>query len=303
MLAGYRHGGHILLTDFPTVQGIPIPLLSGGGLGQWLVNTVGIKSGWLCVNVFDAGLGVIAVSTASENLIRAMAAELPMSAWTAFTTFGVGAGEIHVGVTAQNPLVVFAGVENIAAGILSAADKLKAYSAILQIDPLLFLGAGLLSTAVGFTVSRALLGQDTTTSIKTGLQNGLVGALLAASTGAGVGVMLGLAAYAYGKALAQRKTAKFSRESFIMLEQAIFEANPDVEKMTVLSREQLFTLDDRPLALPEPRMLPEFDPAEYGFAHCEEELVAQVFKSLPPPQLFPSSSVFPPVGDENMFPG
>lgn len=291
--SGLHQAGHILLTDFPTKAGIPIPLLSAQGLGGWLVNSVGISKGWLCLNMFETGIGIFAVADASSQLFAALAGELPMTAWTAFSTFGMGTGYILIGTETMNPLLLGAGVEKILAGVVSGLDELKSASALLQIDPLQFFGAGLVSAIIGFTISRALLGQDTAESVKMGLQNGAVGALLSASTGVGLGVMLGLAGYAYGKALAQRKTPAFSRESFIMLEAEIFSSDPDVAKMAELSREQLFTLDEVSFELPQVAMFPPVAPDANWFHRVDDEFMKKA--------LFPSVQGFPPLEPGDAF--
>lgn len=59
--SAFHQAGHILLTDFPTKAGIPIPGFSHSGLGEFLVNC-GIPKGWMCMNIMDAGVGILAVA-------------------------------------------------------------------------------------------------------------------------------------------------------------------------------------------------------------------------------------------------
>ena len=60
-----KQAGHILLTDFPTKAGIPIPGFSQSGLGSLLVD-MGIPKGYLSLNMMDAGIGLLAIGEGSS---------------------------------------------------------------------------------------------------------------------------------------------------------------------------------------------------------------------------------------------
>lgn len=63
--------GHILLTDFVTRQGIPIPGFSQSGLGQLLVEG-GIPKGFLNIHCVEGGIGILALSEAGADLLAAI---------------------------------------------------------------------------------------------------------------------------------------------------------------------------------------------------------------------------------------
>lgn len=117
----FQQAQHILLTDFPTKAGIPIPGFSHSGLGQYLVD-IGIPKGYLSVNLLDTGIGIFAISDSATNLISAMHSDLAWGTMTAFNTFGIGTVEISAGLATQNPLLIVSGGGNIAAGSISYHD-------------------------------------------------------------------------------------------------------------------------------------------------------------------------------------
>jgi len=243
-----HQAGHIALTDFPTKAGIPIPLFSNSGLGGWLVNSVGIGRGWLCVNVCDAGVGILAVADGSGKLLAALNGELPMTAWTFFDTFVQGTLEVTFGSFMKNPLLVLGGVENIFAGTISAVNKAmgiwREYSVPISVDPLSFLGAGLLSASLGFLIGYTLLGETVPDSLMEGIKSGAVGSLFTISAGCGFGAILGLAAFSFGKALAQGGTSAkitISQDSLVVLLWEITQANPDIKKIINMAKTSLFT--------------------------------------------------------------
>ena len=123
-----KQAGHILLTDFPTKAGIPIPGFSQSGLGSLLVD-MGIPKGYLSLNMMDAGIGLLAIGEGSSDLISAMSGNVPMDAWTAFDTFGEGGIELALGYSTQNPLLIGAGIENILAGCVSTLKTFTDYVA------------------------------------------------------------------------------------------------------------------------------------------------------------------------------
>ncbi|MCC8166660.1 MAG: hypothetical protein LIQ31_11050 [Planctomycetes bacterium] len=247
--AALHQAGHIALTDFPTRDGIPIPLLSNSGLGEWLVNSAGISRGWLCVNVCDTGIGVLAIADGSKDLLLALNGELPMSLWTFFDTFVEGTIEVTLAYHWKNPLLLLGGIENILAGGISAIDKVaeiwREYSVPLYVDPIAFLGAGMVSACAGFFIGYALLGESLPDSLLSSFKSGAIGALFTISAGCGFGVILGFAAFSYGKALASGTTTArihVSQESLEMLLQEIVQADPDIPRIIATAKSSLFTV-------------------------------------------------------------
>ena len=104
-LDAYKHFGHVVLTDFPTKAGIPIPGLSQSGLGGWL-ESVNIGRGWLNVNICDAGMGIIAVAEGHSDLISALDGSMKMDAYTFFDTFVEGGIEVVVSIQLSNPIIL-----------------------------------------------------------------------------------------------------------------------------------------------------------------------------------------------------
>ena len=196
-----KQAGHILLTDFPTKAGIPIPGFSQSGLGSLLVD-MGIPKGYLSLNMMDAGIGLLAIGEGSGNLISAMSGNVPMDAWTAFDTFGEGGIELALGYSTQNPLLIGAGIENILAGCVSTLKTFTDY-----VDPASFFGHSMTGAILGAGVSYALnrkkgkeaLGR---TVLGTSARSALLGALSSASGYFTAGAFLGFTAMQIGKIMA-----------------------------------------------------------------------------------------------------
>lgn len=196
---GYRHAGHIVLTDFPTKAGVPIPGFSQSGLGQWL-ESLGISRGWLNVNICDAGVGIIAVAEGTPDLVQALNGTLVMDASTFFDTFVEGSIEVALAVYMENPILLAGGIENILAGLISAWDTVSVY-----VDPFVFFGSSFTSAVVGFTIGIGLAKQSLPEAVNSALRSGAVGALFTVSAAFGFGAISGLLAIAAGRALAQRQ--------------------------------------------------------------------------------------------------
>ena len=196
-----KQAGHILLTDFPTKAGIPIPGFSQSGLGSLLVD-MGIPKGYLSLNMMDAGIGLLAIGEGSSDLISAMSGNVPMDAWTAFDTFGEGGIELALGYSTQNPLLIGAGIENILAGCVSTLKTFTDY-----VDPASFFGHSMTGAILGAGVSYALnrkkgkeaLGR---TVLGTSARSALLGALSSASGYFTAGAFLGFTAMQIGKIMA-----------------------------------------------------------------------------------------------------
>lgn len=194
---GYKHAGHIVLTDFPTKTGIPIPGFSQSGLGQWL-ESLGISRGWLNVNICDAGVGIIAVAEGTDDLVQALNGTLVMDSSTFFDTFVEGGVEVALAVYMENPILLAGGIENILAGLVSAWDTVSVY-----VDPLLFFGSSFTSAAIGFVIGVGIAKQSLPEALDSALRSGVVGSLFSVSAAFGFGALSGLLSIAAGRALAR----------------------------------------------------------------------------------------------------
>ena len=251
---GVRHTGHVVLTDFPTKAGIPIPGFSESGLGALLAEA-GISKGWLCVNVMDTGIGILAVAEGSADLSAALAGNLDMSAATFFDTFVEGGVEVVISTATLNPLLLAGGVENILAGMVSTW---KTYT--MQVDPLDFFGGALGTAALGALLTLALGSWESTeeavreTSLNA-LRGASLGALFSVETMFGVGALFGFAAIHLGKALAESSTARkqallgINREGFELLLRTFEKGNPGFRKFWKEAQPRMTLLD-------EPKLLP-----------------------------------------------
>ena len=200
---GFHHAGHIVLTDFPTKAGIPIPGFSEGALGQLLVDC-GVPKGWLSINIADGAIGFLAVAEGSSDLISALDGGLHMSHAVFFDTFVEGGLEVCLGAAIENPIIVLGGLENLAAGCASTW-----HSFVIDLSPLDFFGHALGSAIIG-----ALLGflladprdQDVRTRITlmNSVRGAAVGGLFSITTAFGFGALLGLAFTNLGKTLAKQ---------------------------------------------------------------------------------------------------
>lgn len=196
-----QQAGHILLTDFPTKAGIPIPGFSQSGLGALLVD-LGIPKGYLSLNMMDTGIGLLAIGEGSCDLISAMSGNVPMDAWTAFDTFGEGGIELVLGYSTQNPLLIGAGIENILAGCVSTLRTFTDY-----VDPASFFGHSMTGAILGAGFSYALnrkkaKGTLGRTVLGTSARSALLGALSSASGYFTAGAFLGFTAMQIGKIMA-----------------------------------------------------------------------------------------------------
>lgn len=167
----FHQAGHILLTDFPTVDGIPIPGLSANGIGLHILDLLkdhGINAGHLCINIDEAlqgGIGIMAVAESHTDLIQAMNGGT-LDGWTSFDTFGEGAIELvaglnlpqlilttNTGIAVHNPLLVAAAIENVVSGVVRTFNSIQ-----LAIDDMVtsveeFFGAVLGGSLIGIGIS------------------------------------------------------------------------------------------------------------------------------------------------------
>ncbi len=190
--------GHVLLTDFPTRAGIPIPGCSGSGIGE-LLTSLGIHKGYLCLNIMDTGIGILAISDASRSLMAALAGDLPMNSWVAFDTFGGGAIEIAAGLGLRNPLLLFAGVEDALAGIISTWQTFT-----YHVNPLEFFGLSLGGFLLGGGIALALgaskpLPEKLRACLSAGGRSAVLGGLSSVSSAFSMGALLGFTAFELGR--------------------------------------------------------------------------------------------------------
>ncbi len=214
---GFHHSGHIILTDFPTKAGIPIPGFSATGLGTHL-ESIGITKGWLNINIMDGAIGFLAISESHTDLLNALSGNLDMNIFVFFDTYIEGSLEIALGMMIKNPFLVGAGIENIFAGIVSTYQTLTTY-----INPIDFFGAGLGSALIGFGLSFAISSKNIDykllDSIVTGLKSGSLGMIFSISYTFGFGLMCGYIAYSLGKKLAKDGNQQINRLMTIEKEQ------------------------------------------------------------------------------------
>jgi hypothetical protein len=246
---GLRHAGHIIMTDFPTKAGIPIPGFSHSGLGQ-VLEQIGIPNGWLQLSLFDSAVGILAVTGGTDSLIQALEGNLLMSFGTACQTFGLGGVELAIGIHTQNPLLVAGGIENVLAGLVSTWNTYSVY-----VNPLDFLGAAGISALLGFGIAYGLADQDLGDSVKDAIQCGAVGALSSVSSAFGFGAFAGLVVCRLCAALAEHQErgslARMSvdREAYQQLFEALQSRNSDLR--SILERTAPLALGESLSALPD----------------------------------------------------
>lgn len=194
---GLKHAGHILLTDFPTKAGIPIPGFSESGLGHFL-EQIGIHRGWLQVNICEAGLGVLAIAEGAPDLMQAIHGALPMDLGTFFDTFVEGGIETGIAICFDNPLMLAGGLENIAAGLVSTWNTIA-----VHVDPVVFFGSAVTSAILGFVVSSSVFHNSLGTAAIASIRSGVIGSLFAVSPAFGFGALAGFILYTLGKTLAK----------------------------------------------------------------------------------------------------
>lgn len=228
---GLKHAGHIILTDFPTKAGIPIPGFSHTGLGH-LLEQADIAKGWLQISLFDTGVGVFAFSDSASVLVQAMQGSLSMDFGTACQTFGMGGAEIFFAVGTQNPLLLAGGVQNVLAGLVATWQTISVY-----VDPLDFFGAGGTSALLGFAVAHGLAGESLSDSSLTAVRSGTIGALFTVSTAFGFGAFAGFMSFQLGKSLAENhnravgERLTVDKHSYELLVRELIAGNPQVSEL------------------------------------------------------------------------
>jgi len=226
---GFKHAGHVILTDFPTKAGIPIPGFSQSGLGH-LLEQAGISNGWMQLSLFDTGVGLFVFSESATNLMLAMQGALSMNFGVACQTFGVGTAELALSISTQNPLLMLGGVQNIMAGLVSTWETFSVY-----VDPLDFLGTGGFSALLGFGLSLGLTNADTSEAVKDAVRSGAVGSLYTVSSAFGFGALAGFITYRLASELAlhHEKLAgsRFTVDdnSYQLLVKELSNGNPNIQ--------------------------------------------------------------------------
>lgn len=200
-----RQAGHITLTDFPTKAGIPIPGFSGTGIGKHLAD-LGISKGWLCVNMSDTTVGILAIAESSADILQAFSGQLDMNVWTFFDTFVEGGVEIAIALYTKNPPLLFAGIENVLAGIIATGKALAEYLKPFYIDPVMFLGRTFCTGIIGFVISALILKKEFDTSLLNAMKSGAVSALFVLSPAFAYGAMAAFAIIGFGEHLAKLNT-------------------------------------------------------------------------------------------------
>lgn len=229
-----RQTGHILLTDFVTKAGIPIPFFSKAGLGG-ILTKCGVDPRWLNVSLFDTGIGIFAINNASSTLAAAISGALQMNSSVFLNTFGEGSIEIALSVASKNPILLVGGLENITAGIVSAWKTYTYYVPATKI-----LGSFFGTAAIGYVISRCLTKQDAQTSLKEALKSGTVGCLFSISSSFGLGAMAGLYVYQIGEQMGKDTNEKIAEllkvtdESYsIFLDELEFLAPEAIEMLSI----------------------------------------------------------------------
>lgn len=201
---GIDHLCHILLTDFPTKAGIPLPGFSESGLGKYLVE-LGIPKGYLSFSLFEGSLSIFAVSEGYTDIVAALSGDLPMSPIVAFDTFGEGVIEI-IGAILLPPsfskgLLFCAGLENIVAGFISLANSIATLQTSLESFLGSSLSAMLFSGGITYFLNKnkhAYISEDKFFEII--LKSGACGALSAIfSPFLALGCAIGLCSFELGK--------------------------------------------------------------------------------------------------------
>lgn len=197
-----HQAGHILLTDFPTKAGIPIPGFSHSGLGEFLVDC-GIPKGWMCMNVMDAGVGILAIGEGYSDLMAALSGDLPMNMWTFFDTYAQGGVELAAAIHLQNPLLLGASIEDLTAGIVSTWNTCTYHVAMDK-----FFGYSLTGALVGLGLA-CLMGWTKGEVPKYALagvsRGAILGGLSAVSKYFSLGAAVGILAFQIGKHMAMHK--------------------------------------------------------------------------------------------------
>ena len=201
----FRQTGHIILTDFPTKSGIPIPGLSKSGLGEWLVETCGISKGYLSVNLVDAGVGILAITEATHDLFNVIAGELRMTPELFWDTFVEGCAEIVAGTIVENPLLLISGAQQVVAGLISTYNTIT--NPVWYVNPLDFFSGCFIGAILSIFISKFILKKNNKECLKNATKSFVLGGLFSISVWFGVGGIIVLLSCGFGKFLAEKNTS------------------------------------------------------------------------------------------------
>lgn len=200
-----KQAGHVLLTDFPTKAGIPIPGLSQSGLGEFLVKH-GIDRAFLSLNLTDAFIGIFAMSESTFDMINVVSQQLRMTPELFIDTFVEGTVELVAGGICKNPLLFFSGISEVTAGLVATFNTIT--QPLWYVNPLDFFGCGLCSALLSIVFSKFVFKRNNKEVAADCCKSVLVSSLFAIYTGFGVGGIIALSAWNIGKVIAQRDNAR-----------------------------------------------------------------------------------------------
>lgn len=240
--SGWHHLGHVLVTDFPTISGIPIPGMSAAGLGDWLVNACGIKAGWLCLNVVDAGVGICAMSESYFDLFAALSGEMSLNAWTFLDTFGEGAAEVWLGMQTMNPLLLAGGGLDLSAGCAMVVNELVKLESWKE-NMLEVLGGSLTGALVGIGISAWLYRKRPPEELArhmscNGFRMALMGGLGAISPWLSLGAAVAFICYKIGAGMGKAEQDRVTPE-MVQVALSTFRKNPEFAKLWDEEQERL----------------------------------------------------------------
>ncbi|MDX9914218.1 MAG: hypothetical protein RBS77_06585 [Candidatus Moranbacteria bacterium] len=267
----FRHFGHIVFTDFPTKDGIPIPGFSENGLGGFLAEH-GIKNGSLHPHLFDTGIGFVCVAEGGGDLFNAISGNLEMSFGTFLDTFGEGAAEIAFGYSTQNPFLVAScvagGIENIFAGVVSAWNTYTYY-----VDPIEFFGGAFGSAVIGASLTMLFSKEDLQErlilSAKNSGRSATIGALFTVNSFFGFGAIMGMMAFKLGQKSAEkdeenrRKYYKIDLDSCELFLKTLADGDPDFISFLRNSEPNMFDCILQPLDCSPEQFYNMLEPLDY----------------------------------------
>ena len=223
-----KHAGHIILTDFPTKAGIPIPGFSHIGLGK-ILEDFGISKGWLNINIMDGGIGFLAIDESHTDILNALSGTMHMNAFNFFDTYVEGGVELLLAINFQNPFLLLGAIENITSGIIAT---IKTYS--IYVNPLDFFGAGIISAIIGGTLSYLISNGEKRyiNILKSSMKSASIGTMFKIFTPFGFGLIGGYILYEVGKYMANNTNYKIN--------EALYISHKNFEDMFVILKERFF---------------------------------------------------------------
>jgi hypothetical protein len=206
---------HIVLTDFPTKAGIPIPLLSINGIGKFLVTKLNIPIALLNIDLLETIVGGLSIAEGTNDLIAAFQGNLPWGVGTFFDTFVEGLIELKIGIVRRSSLLIIAGYENIAAGSKSLYDYLVEPNFFgVPIDFLsnAFIYGFLIGGSISYLCSTGKpIPRKIINTCQGGLKTGLLSSSFAMHPLAGLAMFSTLTMYNLAKILGKRHNQEISK--------------------------------------------------------------------------------------------